>query len=211
MFRRPKRDESASNQSALDVGRDEPQLLGPGGAVAPPDATRASSADGPPAPTLELDRAYDQRAIAHGKAIMALRGRGVQTKARVTGLTLLYECRPDPDFAGFEELVPNSPREWSATAVLETGTGEEVEADCLVYTGLGDPDPQEGGQVNLFYDPVDRSHIYGEVVFEVASRVRWKVPAKCPECGAPVDQSTEALAEHPTCPSCRNPLPCEPY
>jgi hypothetical protein len=197
MFRRHKSDEVAA-----DASKGEEELSS--------QANAASPAGGVPVPTLELDRAFDQRAIAHGDAIMALRGRGVQDKARVTSLTLLYECRPDPDFAGFEELVPNSPREWSATGVVAAGTADEFEASFLIYPGLGDPDPQEGGEVRVFYDPADRTRLYGEIIVKVAPTIRWKVPAHCPECGAPVDQSSEALAEHPLCHSCRNPLPCEP-
>jgi len=45
---------------------------------------------------------------------------------------------------------------------------------------------------------------------EVDDEPRWKVPANCPECGARVDQSTESMAEHPTCQYCAKPLPCEP-
>jgi hypothetical protein len=38
---------------------------------------------------------------------------------------------------------------------------------------------------------------------------RWQVPATCPECGARVDQSTESMADHPTCLYCAKPLPCD--
>jgi hypothetical protein len=34
-----------------------------------------------------------------------------------------------------------------------------------------------------------------------------RVPAKCPECGARIDQTEASHAEHPTCPYCHNPLP----
>jgi len=37
----------------------------------------------------------------------------------------------------------------------------------------------------------------------------WTVPATCPECGARVDQSAGAVAEHPRCEYCSNPLPRE--
>ena len=39
---------------------------------------------------------------------------------------------------------------------------------------------------------------------------RWNVPATCPECGARVDQSTAAFAEHPVYTYCAKPLPREP-
>ena len=38
---------------------------------------------------------------------------------------------------------------------------------------------------------------------------QWTLPAVCPVCGARVDQSTEAAAQHPTCRYCANPLPRE--
>jgi hypothetical protein len=36
---------------------------------------------------------------------------------------------------------------------------------------------------------------------------RWTVPAKCPECGARVDQSAAETSEHPRCEYCEKPLP----
>jgi NAD-dependent DNA ligase len=49
------------------------------------------------------------------------------------------------------------------------------------------------------------------VVHHVADdEPRWQVPATCPECGARVDQSTAAFAEHPACTYCAKPLPCQP-
>jgi hypothetical protein len=41
-------------------------------------------------------------------------------------------------------------------------------------------------------------------------QVRWTVPDRCPECGARVDQSVASVAEHPACPFCHEPLPCQP-
>jgi hypothetical protein len=40
---------------------------------------------------------------------------------------------------------------------------------------------------------------------------RWIVPATCPECGARIDQSRASMAEHPTCPYCAKPLPCQSF
>jgi len=39
---------------------------------------------------------------------------------------------------------------------------------------------------------------------------RWTVPAKCPECGARVDQSAAEASEHPQCAYCEQPLPRVP-
>ena len=47
-------------------------------------------------------------------------------------------------------------------------------------------------------------------VHYVDDEPRWKVPKRCPECGARVDQSTASTAEHPTGQYCAQPLPCEP-
>jgi hypothetical protein len=51
---------------------------------------------------------------------------------------------------------------------------------------------------------------FGVVHHIVDDEPRWNVPASCPECGARVDQSVAAFAEHPTCTYCAKPLPCEP-
>ena len=39
---------------------------------------------------------------------------------------------------------------------------------------------------------------------------RWTVPAKCPECGARVDQEAAQASEHPRCQYCEQPLPRVP-
>jgi hypothetical protein len=39
---------------------------------------------------------------------------------------------------------------------------------------------------------------------------RWTVPAKCPECGARVDQAAAEASEHPQCEYCEQPLPRVP-
>jgi hypothetical protein len=39
---------------------------------------------------------------------------------------------------------------------------------------------------------------------------RWTVPAKCPECGARVDQSAAAMSGDPRCEYCEKPLPRVP-
>jgi len=38
----------------------------------------------------------------------------------------------------------------------------------------------------------------------------WIVPAICPDCGAPVDQATSAMALDPKCEFCHEPLPVQP-
>lgn len=38
----------------------------------------------------------------------------------------------------------------------------------------------------------------------------WVVPARCPDCGAPVDQATASRDPDPKCEFCRQPLPVSP-
>jgi hypothetical protein len=40
-----------------------------------------------------------------------------------------------------------------------------------------------------------------------ADEPRWTVPAKCPECGARVDQSAAEMSNDPKCEYCEKPLP----
>jgi hypothetical protein len=65
-----------------------------------------------------------------------------------------------------------------------------------------------GSTAAVVFDPADHS----KVAFDNRPRVqvRWRVPAECPSCGAPVDQAGQAMSEHPTCSHCHNPLPAEP-
>jgi len=58
----------------------------------------------------------------------------------------------------------------------------------------GAPVPAASGVVHVVHHVVD-------------DEPRWQVPATCPECGARVDQSTAAFAEHPACAYCAKPLP----
>lgn len=54
------------------------------------------------------------------------------------------------------------------------------------------------------------SAVSGVVQGIVDDEPQWIVPEICPECGARVDQSTAAVAAHPTCEYCHKPLPCTP-
>jgi hypothetical protein len=38
----------------------------------------------------------------------------------------------------------------------------------------------------------------------------WSVPARCPNCGAPVDQATASRAADPHCEFCGQPVPVSP-
>ena len=45
------------------------------------------------------------------------------------------------------------------------------------------------------------------VVHHLGEERRWTLPAKCPECGARVDQSAAELSDDPRCEYCEQPLP----
>jgi hypothetical protein len=44
-------------------------------------------------------------------------------------------------------------------------------------------------------------------VHHLGEERRWTLPAKCPECGARVDQSAAELSDDPRCEYCEQPLP----
>ncbi len=91
---------------------------------------------------------------------------------------------------------------------VEPGSGDAFDATIVTPFSHDDPElPEVGQQRRVKFDPADRSRI---TWWDEAGAMRWRVPATCPQCGAPVDQSTASLAEHPTCTFCHAPLPCEP-
>jgi hypothetical protein len=87
--------------------------------------------------------------------------------------------------------------------------GEEFDVTIVEWVSENSVDviPTVGEKRRVRFAPRDRSKI---MWWDDEDVVRWRVPTKCPECGAPVDQSTASLAEHPSCDYCHKPLPCEP-
>jgi hypothetical protein len=75
--------------------------------------------------------------------------------------------------------------------------------------GANPEDLPSAGADSELQDLIDLEH-QGFVDGHEMEEARWKVPDKCPECGAPVDQSVASVAKHPICPFCEKPLPCQP-
>jgi hypothetical protein len=173
----------------------------------------ANPAPGRPTPTRDLDLACLKRHQDHLSSLTAFeKSGGVKSTATLTSLTLVYECQGDPDLpAEFAEIM-HPTQEWTVEALVDAGGGDQFPASFTFWSAEGDPLPAIGQVVKVVYDASDRTKIMGDLAVAAAGHhgVRWKVPATCPSCGAPVDQSTQSQAEHPTCNMCRTPLPCEP-
>jgi hypothetical protein len=71
------------------------------------------------------------------------------------------------------------------------------------------PPWEVGDPCTVVYDPSDPMQVRFLPPGEQPT-ARWQVPDTCPNCGARVDQSTAAFADHPTCKFCNQPLPCQP-
>ncbi len=139
----------------------------------------------------------------HHKYIVEVRPPGqepfrVETKAKVP---IFHHPRPgdvvkvsyDPKNHKTEIHIEDDPRYDPKIIRANKKQEREAQAEALLN---GAPAPSGTGVVH-FVNVVD-------------DEPRWKVPAKCPECGARVDQSTASMAEHPRCQYCSQPLPCEP-
>ena len=72
----------------------------------------------------------------------------------------------------------------------------------------GEKDARIGESRPVVFDPTDRTKIDWRL--SQGPVLLWRVPANCPQCGGPVDQSRASVAEHPTCEHCHQPLPVQP-
>lgn len=102
---------------------------------------------------------------------------------------------------------------WRMKMRVQATATDSFDAEiALLYAGFGEEAfaPFNVGDVaTVVFDPDDRAKVRF-LPPGLQAAVRWRVPAVCPACGAPVDQSTESLVDHPTCRFCKQPLPCDP-
>ncbi len=137
----------------------------------------------------------------HHKYIVEVRPGGgepfrVETKAKVP---ISHKPRPgevvtvsyDPKSRKTEIHIEGDPRYDPKLIRAKAKQDRAARAEALLN---GTPVPAASGVVHHVVD----------------DEPRWTVPATCPECGARVDQSTAAFAEHPACTYCAKPLPCQP-
>jgi hypothetical protein len=162
----------------------------------------------------------DRRKLDIGRLYALEQGPGIRTKAIVNAATMTFEMprsRFDDDIPGLD-MHPE--QEWTIQGDVDAGDGTRFPATFVLYLDEMVKAPNPGDEMFVFFDPDDRSQVMSDELWDPAmpgnepgfghDPIRWKVPAECPNCGARVDQSTESLAEHPTCHMCRSPLPCEP-
>ena len=162
----------------------------------------------------------DRRKADINRLFAMQQGGGVRTKAVVSTATMTFEMPRsafDDDIPGLE-MHPE--QEWLIQGDVDAGDGTRFTATFVLYLEDLVKAPQPGAEMFVYFDPNDRSQVMSDELWDPAmpgnqpgfghDPIRWKVPAECPNCGARVDQSTESLAEHPTCHMCRAPLPCEP-
>lgn len=71
------------------------------------------------------------------------------------------------------------------------------------------PPWEVGDTATVGFDPADHSRM-AFLGSDMAPTIRWRVPAICPACGAPVEQAIEGMAEQPICHFCHQPLPSDP-
>ena len=158
----------------------------------------------------------DRRKVDIGRLYAFEQGAGVRAKAIVSTATMTFEM-PRSELDDFD-LHPE--QEWTIQAEVDAGDGTRFAATYVLYLDEMLKAPQPGAEMFVYFDPNDRSQVMSDELWDPAmpgnqpgfghDPIRWKVPDECPNCGARVDQSTESLAEHPTCHMCRAPLPCEP-
>jgi hypothetical protein len=123
-------------------------------------------------------------------------------------------------------------REFAVVADVSPKGRPPFEARFSIFdtTSQGLDTPTVGQRIAVVFDPTDVTMTRAAFLWDSPSLAtfdgafddssggsaigvagpRWTVPTECPTCGAPVDQSTESFAEHPTCHMCKAPLPCEP-
>ena len=101
---------------------------------------------------------------------------------------------------------------WRMGMRVEPGVGDAFDAELAVRSLAYDKDfaPWEVGNTATVVFAPDNPTRVRFLPPGMESAVRWQVPAECPKCGAPIDQSTECMAAHPTCAFCHEPLPCQP-
>jgi hypothetical protein len=104
---------------------------------------------------------------------------------------------------------------WTMGMRVQPSSGDDFEAELAIMSIAYDTDIAPwivGNAATVVFDPDDLTKVrfLPPGMEGTVPTVRWQVPAICPTCGAPVDQSTAALADHPTCRFCHEPLPCQP-
>jgi hypothetical protein len=162
--------------------------------------------------------AYLDRKKVDIDARFALQQRGAtRLSAVVSSATITYQM-PTAELGDDFALHPE--QELAVQAELHGADGSTSPVHFTLYLDELLEAPAPGATVYVLVDPSDPTAVLADELWDPAmpgnqpgfghQPIRWNVPAECPNCGARVDQSTEALAEHPTCKMCHEPLPCEP-
>jgi hypothetical protein len=165
-------------------------------------------------------RYLDRKKVDIDRIYALQQGSGIRTKAIVSSLTKTFEMPRsefDDDIPGLD-MHPE--QEWTIQGDIDAGDGSRFAATFVLYLDEMLQPPAPGDEVFVYFAPNDRTQVLADELWDPKmpgnqpgfghDPIRWKVPAECPNCGARVDQSTESLAEHPTCHMCNAPLPCEP-
>jgi hypothetical protein len=98
------------------------------------------------------------------------------------------------------------------TARIEPEGAEPFDTSTVVVEVAAISPLPLGATIDVFFDSYDSTM----VAFALQSpgqgqpTVRWRVSARCPSCGGPVDTAVACTAAHPMCDHCRQPLPVEP-
>lgn len=92
----------------------------------------------------------------------------------------------------------------TATIRVQPDSGEMFETTIELLKGH----LEVGQSVRVRFNPAHHSKV---VLLNAASADGlWRVPAHCPDCGAPVDIAVASVAAHPVCAYCRHSLPRDP-
>lgn len=139
------------------------------------------------------------------------RAGGARTTARVVHVRVLAQLQAEPTLAGIEGAHP--PEEVAVRVTVNAVDGSTFEAEVPLFLDEIVPPPRIGEVIHVIYDPADRRRVRATLQWRGPTGrhgVRWKVPAHCPNCGAPVEQSTAVYEPHPKCHRCTAPLPVQP-
>jgi hypothetical protein len=155
----------------------------------------------------DVERALAEQAAAAGaltedqevEEAFALAASGTRARATMTAV----ESAGQSEFGAV----------WRMKMTVQVTAEDAFDAEiALVYMGFEEVDfaPWKVGDVApVVFDPQNRSRVRF-LPPGLQAAVRWRLPEKCPQCGAPVDQATESLIDPPSCRFCNQPLPAEP-
>jgi hypothetical protein len=157
--------------------------------------------------------AFNQRCGANLDEVAHLEKSGHKSIAVLTEVTECGWMRSlgQREFAVVADVTPAEGAPFTATfSIFDTTDGLYTptvdQTIAVVYDDAVPPMVRAG----TFWNQPTLELSDDEMSGPVRAVMRWIVPVECPHCGAPVDQSRESQAAHPSCLMCHNPLPCEP-